>query len=282
MAVGVYGMKTLSDNWVEDRLQPAGSLTVTGGLHQRRARAPENDLAYIGERYDVLARISRIPQRPSYATPDDGFRETLSTNLNDLRDPRSHASFAKRQMSAPALINTANAPVSPTETREVDGPRTGFGASLQRHPPNHDVRFWNTTHGDFFGEGSRKRPAKLCPASKHSSGVTSEAEEKRVTGMQCGSLCGEYFRETHDPSRDTRTQRAWIPGSDAALRNVHMGGKRPQLPPKDNELSLPLGDGAMAKVRQDLKERSGRLSRVATHITRGAHLKAGMSVFQDE
>lgn len=282
MAVGIYGMKTLNDNWAEDRVQPPGSLTVTGDLDQRRARKLETDLAYIGERYDVLGRISRIPLRPSYATPDDGFRETISTNRNDLREPKSYPTFARRQLSAPALINTANAPVCPPEKRELDGPLTGFGASLQRHQPNFDQRFWNTTHGDNFGEGSRKRLVKLCPTTKHPSGVSSEADQKRVTGMQCGALCGEFFRETSDPARDTRTQRAWIAGSDAALRNVHMGGKKPQAPRLDNELSLPLGEGAMVKVRQDLQDRQGRLSRVATCITKGAHLKAGMSLFQDD
>jgi len=276
-------MKTLSDNWVEDRLQPEGSLTVTGGLNKRTSRPHETDLAYIGERFDVLSRISRLPQRVSYAMPDDGFRETLSTNLHDLRHPKTWpSSYPKRQYSAPALINTANAPVCPPERRELDGPECGFGASLKKHQKNHEQRFWNTTHGDVFGEGSRKKMNRLCPASKSFAGFSTEAESTRVSGMQCGVLCGEQYRELEDPAKDTKTQRAWIPGRDPALRNVHMGGSRALLPPSDNALSLPLGDGAMARVRQDLKDRQGRLSRVATHITRGAHLKAGYAIFQDD
>lgn len=284
MATGVYSVKTLNDNWVEDRLQPAGSLSVTGDVDKKVVRALEPDLAYIGERYDVLARVSRIPRRPSYAVPDDGFREILSTNLHDLRHPSSHPGFAKRQSSCPCLTNTANAPVSPPELRPLDGPPSGFGASLQQHPKNHEQRFWNTSHGDTYGynELGRSKSMKLCPTTKHPSGVTSESVEKRVTGMQCGQLCGEKFSEHIDPGRDTRTQRAWLPGGDAGLRNVHLGGKKPRAPPIDNELSLPLGEGAMAKVRQDLKERQGRLSRIATHITRGAHMKSGISLFQDE
>mmetsp|Transcript_63490 Transcript_63490/g.182267 ORF Transcript_63490/g.182267 Transcript_63490/m.182267 type:complete len:279 (-) Transcript_63490:132-968(-) len=278
MASNTYSMRTLNDNWLEDRCQPP----VTGDLHKLKVRKLETEIAYIGERYDVLGRIGRLHGRATYATPDDGFRETISTNLHDLRDPKSHSMFVGRALSTPALVNPANAPVCPPEMRELDGPLTGFGGSLQRHPKNHDVRFWNTTHGDVYGEGTRQRTIKLCPTTKHPSGVTSEAEEKRVTGMSCGSLCGEYYRETSDPARDTRTQRAWMPAGDPGVRSVHMGGKKPVAPSVDNELSLPMGDGAMSKVRQDLKDRQGRLSRVATHITKGAHLKAGLSLFQDD
>jgi len=257
-APGVYGHRTLNDNWVEDRCQPAGSLSATGNYHKRFARPEETDLAYIGERYDVLGRISRMPARESYALPDDGFREKGTTNKTDLRDPRSHPMYAGKHMSAPSLIQPA----------------------MRRKVP--EQRFFNTTHGDTFGEGSRKRTPKIDPSARGFAGVRSEDDENRVQGMKCGRLCGECFYETNDPAVDTRTQRAWLPGDDAAIRNVHLGGLRRSAPELDNDLSLPLGNGAMCKIRSDLKERKGRLCRVATSITKGAHLKAGVALFQDD
>mmetsp|Transcript_74033 Transcript_74033/g.205142 ORF Transcript_74033/g.205142 Transcript_74033/m.205142 type:complete len:101 (+) Transcript_74033:1-303(+) len=100
--------------------------------------------------------------------------------------------------------------------------------------------------------------------------------------MKCGQLCGEAFREVDDPALDTRTQRAWMPGGDPGIGHAHLGGVRHPPPGEDNELSLPLGDGAMNKVRADLAARKGRLCRVATNITKGAHQTGGVRVFQDD
>merc|ERR1719215_2234342 len=106
--------------------------------------------------------------------------------------------------------------------------------------------------------------------------------EARVEGLQCSQLCGEELQETSDPGLDTRTQRSWIPGGDLALAHVHHGGKRQVIPAEDNELSLPVGNGAMSKIRADLQERKGRLYRTATAITKAPHQKAGVRIFQDD
>tara|TARA_A100001015_G_scaffold204940_1_gene229121 strand:- start:170 stop:346 length:177 start_codon:yes stop_codon:yes gene_type:complete len=45
------------------------------------------------------------------------------------------------------------------------------------------------------------------------------------------------------------------------------------LPEKDNELSLPLGDGAQREIMESLKARGGKLFRNSTSITR---TKAGV------
>merc|ERR1712039_108822 len=213
---------------------------------------------------------------------DDGSSEKLTTNKADLKSPKSHPMFSGKHLSAPSLIHTGNAPVCPPETRPLPGTDSGFGSLIPRHPKNHEQRFWNTTHGDNFGEGSRRRLPKTDPSTRRAAGVSTEDDENRVQGMKCGSLCGESFFETSDPAMDTRTQRAWLPGGDSAIRHVHLGGTRKSAPALDNELSLPLGNGAMSKIRSDLKERKGRLCRVATCITKGAHLKAGVALFQDD
>ncbi|OLP86228.1 hypothetical protein AK812_SmicGene32697 [Symbiodinium microadriaticum] len=93
MATGVpetylwYNLKVLNDNWFEVALRtdasppelsvptPASRSPELNKNTRKTARAYETDLAYIGERYDVLSRISRMPPRPSYALPEDGFNE---------------------------------------------------------------------------------------------------------------------------------------------------------------------------------------------------------------
>lgn len=278
---GVFSRKTLNDNWVEDRFQSEEALTATGSFHKRGPRSYETDLAYIGDRYDVLSRISRMPARPSYAAPDDGFNVKTTTNINDFQDPKTHPMFSSKKLSAPSLINTANAPVCPPEKRPLRGPESGFGAAISRHPKNYDHRFWNTTHSDFFGD-PRKEDWRRDPGSHHAAGISTEHEENKVSGMKCGRLCGENHCESSNPAVDTRTQRSWMPGGDPALTHIHHGGTRKPVPKEDTYLSLPLGEGAMSKIRADLKQRQGRLYRNGTNITRGAHQRSGYAIFQDD
>ncbi|CAK9070859.1 Hypothetical protein (Fragment) [Durusdinium trenchii] len=282
MATGVYNLKVLNDNWFEDRCQPAGSLSATTGIDRKYARPHESDLAYIGERFDVLARISRLPNRPSYALPLDGFDEKVTTNLADFKDPRSRNDWGKGKAVAPTMITTANAPVCPPETRELPGPRSGFGAHLNRHPDNHDQRFFHTTHGHFYGEGTRKKEKPDAASIPHSAGISTEMAEGQAHGMKVGILCGEAYNDSKNPGCNTKTQRSWLYEPDAALQNIHYGGKKPPVPTKDSELSIPIGEGAMSKVRADMKARQGRLYRVATHITKGNHHRPGISIFQDD
>eukprot|EP00434_Breviolum_minutum_P039042 symbB.v1.2.034648.t1/scaffold4504.1/size42116/4 len=182
-----------------------------------------------------------------------------TTHKGDFKDPRSRNDWGKGKAIAPSMITTANAPVCPPETRELPGPRSGFGAHINRHPDNHDQRFFSTAHGEFYGEGSRKKEKRDAAAIPHSAGISTEMAEGAAHGMKVGILCGEA------------TQRSWLYEPDAALQNIHYGGKKPPVPSYDSELSIPIGQGAMAKVREDLKARKGRLYRVATQITKGNH-----------
>lgn len=293
MAQGVFSLKTLNDNWFEDRLQPAESLTATGSLHLKKPRPVETDLAYLGERYHPLTRTARLPPRTSYAIPDDGFSETQTTHKADYAHPRSHGE--PRGPTAPSLINTANAPVLPPEKRELDGPPSGFGAAIHRHPANHDQRFFSTTHGDFFGEhGPRTKKApplgysasasSLIRSKSEASGISSEHQEERAkgSGKKVGQLTGEPWRESTNPAKDTKTQKQWLYAPCPGITNVHLGGSKKRVLGPDNEMSLPLGEGNMLKIREAAKLRQGMFARSATHITRGAHLLPGVTVFQDE
>lgn len=287
---GVFNRKTLNDNWVEDRCHTEEGLSATGNYHKRCAREYETDLAFISDRYDVLSRTKRMPPRPSYAIPDDGFKETETTQKGDFRNPRAHPMFASKSASTPALINTANAPVCPPEKRELKGPNSGFGSAMDRHGKEEGQFFFATTHTDFYGSHPspsvvgtlRRKEARRDPALHLSSGLGTEHEETKGSGMKCGKLCGENHCESSNPACDTRTQRSWMPGCDPGLTHIHHGGSRKQPPKEDNHLSLPLGDGAMAKIRADLKARDGRLFRAGTIITKGAAPRSGFAVFQDD
>lgn len=282
MATGVYGLQTLNDNWFEDRLQPAGSLSVTSNIHGRVARKYETDIANVGARYDVLSRISRLPARDSFGVPDDGFDEKHSTHIADFAHPKSRKDFVSKPPDKPTMITSESVPeVSFEGRRPVPGNQSGFGAVIKRHDKTHGQRHWNTTHGDFYGGGSRVPNLRTDPVDKPFAGVSTAADEVRTQGLKTGCLAGENFRESSDPASDTRTQRAWMYGSDPALRNIAYGGSKPALPREDNELSLPLGDGAMSKVRADLAARKGRLFRVATTITKGLGQREGIHKFQD-
>eukprot|EP00418_Pyrodinium_bahamense_P065866 CAMPEP_0179087176 /NCGR_PEP_ID=MMETSP0796-20121207/39594_1 /TAXON_ID=73915 /ORGANISM="Pyrodinium bahamense, Strain pbaha01" /LENGTH=213 /DNA_ID=CAMNT_0020784677 /DNA_START=54 /DNA_END=695 /DNA_ORIENTATION=+ len=142
-------------------------------IEHKVPRVYETDLAYIGERYDVLSRIARAPARPSYATPDDGFNEKFRTSSVDFADPASRPEFSKGHESAPCLITTENAPVCPPERRSLPGPRSGFGAYIHRHGDNHDQRFFNTSTGDFFGgEGTRRAAPRTDPSTLRAAGLS--------------------------------------------------------------------------------------------------------------
>lgn len=283
----VYGVKTLNDNWFEDRFQAPGSITGIGDITKKKPRNHETDIANIGTRFDVCSRIARIPQKESYATPNDGFNEKFCTSAVDYAPPRSRKEFVAKPPEKPKFITTETIPeVSYEERRPVPGSARGFGAVLNRHEEGHERRHWNTTQCDTFGEGgprsARERPRRINPATMDAAGVSTANAETRADGVKVGLLCGEEFRDKGDPASDTRTQRAWLYTNDASLNNIHYGGTRPQPAKIDNELSVPLGEGAMKKIREDLKARQGRLFRLATQITKGRDKRPGAAVFKDD
>jgi len=279
----VYSIKTLNDNWCEDRCQPQDGIQAANGDPSKKAARPyESDIAYVGERYDVLTRIARVPQRISYATPDDGFRENTRTSSVDFQDPRNHKEFVAKPPPKARMLTSESIPeVCSEERRPLPGNARGFGAVLNRHDQNHGIRHWSTTNGECFGIGQRKlRGSRSDPSILTPAGLTTEHEENRMPGMKVGILCGEEFRDTGVPSNDTRTQRAWI--YDASLTNIHHGGTKPKVRGPDNELSVKIGDGAMSKIRGDLAERRGRLYKQATNITKGRDKRPGVAIFRDD
>jgi len=292
-AAYIYSLRTLNDNWLEDRLQPEGGTSAAGPIDDKFLRKVETEIAYIGERYDVLTRIARCKPRKSYASPDDGFREQDSTNKIHFADPRNNQEFIKNPPAKPAFITTETIPeVCYEERRPIPGKTRGFGAVLDRHGPGHEQRWWNTTHEDTYGEtpagcrtsyyAPKLKASRSDPCLLKAAGVTVLETANRPEGMKVGVLCGENYKPGMDPSSDTLIQRAWQYQQDPAMKNISYGGKKQILPAKDNATSLPLGQGAHAGIQAGLDARSGKLYRSSTHITKGNGHHYGVSIFQDE
>jgi len=282
MVENVYSRQTLNGNWLEDRLQHPENLSATHNLHNKTPRHVETDFtAPSGQRDELLSRISRMPPRRSYATPDDGYNERESTFMRDFPLPSSRATTGHQ--FAPAMINTENAPVTGEEQRPLPGPASGFGAGINRHDMRHHRKpYFNTSYGDAHGYSSSWRGTpRTCNSLMAHAGVTSEAEEKRVAGVKVGRLVGESHRASSNPAVDSGTQRAWLYNEDPSLRNIHHGGRRGAPSQLDNELSLPLGDGSMSKVRADLTSRKGFVYQQASYITKGKDKRKGLSIWQD-
>jgi hypothetical protein len=218
-----------------------------------------------------------MPPRVSYATPDYGFREKDTTNKVDFAHPNTRTDV-HQPPPKPTMVTSQSVP-------EVSFNRAPKSERWPRREANHDQRFFNTSVGDSYGYGDGKgfkmNKTRSEPNDLSQSGLSTEHEGSRSQGMKCGQLCGENYQRSSDPAIDTHCQRSWLYQTDAALQNIHLGGAKKKPSGVDNVLSLPIGDGAMAKVREDLKRRDGRLFRAATTITKGLGSRSGINIFQD-
>jgi len=281
-----YSLRTLNDNWFEDRLQPEGASRGNGPLHLKKSRPYEAEIAHVGDRYDTLTRINRCPPRESFAAPNDGFSEKTTMNQGDFVHPRTRKEVVSNPPPKPVFITTETIPEVCYESRRpVPGKNKGFGAVLNRHEENHEQRFWDTTHEDNYGtspEGARRPQARLDAHKMKKSGMEITEQANRCEGVMVGQLCGEDYKESADPSADTHIQRAWLYNADPALHNIKYGGKKTAIPKIDNHLSLPLGEGQHVRTMNELSARGDLMYRTATQITKGKGERYGLSIFQDE
>lgn len=276
-------MGTLNDNWFEDRLQPPGAGKLTQGA--KTTRKMESEIAYVGERFDVLSRISRYENTKSFAIPDDGYNEKTSLSSIDYAHPKTRKEVIEESPPDPNFVTTETVPeVCHEKRRPVKGPPRGFCAVLDRHEANHEQRHWSTTVGETYGYGDsiETRKTRISPESiPHGAGVTVEMLANKKEGVMVGELCGEHHKPGADPSCDTAIQRAWLYSADPALSNIQFSKSGGKIPALDNETSLPLGAGVQMKIMEDLKTRGGMLYRNSTTITKGNGERYGISIFQD-
>jgi len=257
MALAQYSKCTLYENWVEDRLD-VDELDV----NLRYLRPLETAIANVSQnRFEALSRIARVDKKPSYAVPQDGYKSlTTSVARDDFAEPKQRESphgHAVNSLPRPSFVTEA----AMNEVCKSKGPSTEYDPVIHHRGPFLGQRDWNTTAGDHF---PATQPITI-PDPNHPAGVGSRGE-KEVSAIR---LCGEKFREG-DPSSDTRAQRAWLYTPDPT---VELDGKMPQRRlEKDNELSLPLGDGVQLKLQKRVSERlksGGMMYLNSTDITRG-------------
>jgi hypothetical protein len=83
-------------------------------------------------------------------------------------------------------------------------------------------------------------------------------------GCKCNAgLIGEFFNRG-DPQQSTEVQRAWLPSKDASIAAYHKGKTNQRLE-KDNELSLPIGEGSQATFR--FSDQPGFYRRISQDVT---------------
>ena len=177
--------------------------------------------------------------------PDDGFNEKATTNKVDLCDPSKRAVKSRPILS---MIHKYNIAELSLVDRPVQGPATGFGSIVNMHPKDHNKVYAETSNGAHFGH---RQPLNAFEVKKkfsshqlYQAGV-SKARKWEEQGVKCNSgLTGEVLVKG-DPQESTEVQRAWLPAKDAAVEAAKRG-KVDQNPKTDNELSLPLGEGAHA------------------------------------
>jgi hypothetical protein len=214
-------------------------------------------------------------------------------NKTHFADPRKNEEFVKNPPPKPAFITIETIPeVCFEERRPIPGKTSGFGAVLDRHGKQEGQRFWNTTFEDTYGKrpaGSttsyyapKMKSSKSDPCLLKAAGVSVLDQAHRPEGMAVGVLCGENYKPGLQPSANTLIQRAWLYQQDPAMKNLAYGGKKTALSMKDNETSLPLGDGAHATIQANLDARGGRLARNSTTITKGKGAYYGVSIFADD
>lgn len=276
-----YGRKTLVHNWYEDRGHPGD---VERDFPELRELRPfETDIANLSKSFSVLERITRCPAHKSQGTiADYGYREQGSSLQDDFQHPDKRTNFVRRSASVPQFVTTSTVPeLVPEMRRPVNGPRTGYGAVLQRHAKDSDAVYFTTSSRDAIGY---PKPVPGYDRSTfRASGIGVLDVADRGEGMAVGVLAGEVYKPDVDPSERTQVQRSWLYETDAALRNVAKYGGR-KAPPglKDNYMSLPLGEGGHRKNHATLVSLGGRLPRVSTAITTGKEKTYGINIFQDD
>lgn len=270
---------TLVHNWYEERLAPVQPSTLDKTL-----RESEDDLALVHDRFDVLDCIPRCKQPKSEVLADDGKWVDKSLTTVDFAHPKTRRLFVANPPEMPQFVNHETIPeMCHDGRRPVEGEDRGFGAVLDRHADQVEVRYFDTTHGQTYGMPGKTMPETSLPTDGHSSGLGVIYASERGEGIQCSELTGEMLKPEADPSENTHVQRAWMYAADpalVALNNSPGRSTRPAIPRQNNHMSLPLGEGDH-KVTSALRDSKGMLYRQKTEITTGSDTKYGVNIWKD-
>lgn len=275
---------TLIHNWYEERLAD-----VQPSTQDKRLREVETGLAVISEdRYNVLDRIARALQTKSTVVADDGYTIRCSVTKADFRDPKDVSSFVQNPPKKPVFVTTETiSEVSYDKRRPLEGEQRGFGSVLDRHDPTMEgIRYFESTNRDDFGYPAKEEIKSKVPSDFLAAGVSVTYMAERPEGMKVSDLVGEQFKPDSDPGENTNVQRTWMGRRDPALKALRerlakgITSGKPVLPAKNNEMSVPIGEGEHKTIAAKLASRS-MLYLETTEITTGSDSKYGVSVWRD-
>ena len=98
-----------------------------------------------------LNRLHRLPKHDTtQLIPSDGFNEITTTTQNDFRNPVVHKIKEKPVLN---MIHKYNIAELSLVDRPVQGPATGFGTILNKHPQGHDTKYRATSYGESYSYG---------------------------------------------------------------------------------------------------------------------------------
>lgn len=170
-----------------------------------------------------------------------------------------------KERPAEKLIRKENLSELLRNPRDVSGSSAAFSARLSSHDPGHEKRYFETTYGAYFGQPGKLGAPRIVDTFMMTSAF---AAGKERSGRQLPRshvlMAGEILRRSGDPKYDTETQRVWIGKRDAGVLAAEAGVFK-AVPPTDNALSLPLGDGERARML--LLDRPGIYNKRKTDIT---------------
>jgi hypothetical protein len=276
VGVGAYTRKTLVANWFEDRLAPGQP--ERDFPEMRSVRRKEADLRDVSKgTYAILDRIARNPPHVSTCTLDDGFRVTETNSQEAYQTPRKGDSKGAAGAATATFVTTETVPEVIAEGRRpMRGQASGFSAPLQRHGAQEGIRFFDTSYQVNYGVSPRA-PRKLQVHQAASAGLSVLAAGPK--GLRVGELTGEVLRKDADPSMNTKVQRAWT--EDPAIPNLSYGGRKPEPPLVDNELSMKFGEGDLKRQMKEMEAKGGNFFLNASPLTSGKVNKPGIHLFLD-
>jgi len=167
----------------------------------------------------------------------------------------------------------------------LKGPSAGFGAVLQRHQADHDKRYFDTTYSQVHNAGAPPSVERRTEEKYEHYKTTKEQfhtgaphEELKVAGSTVKDvylqlkgnqnpdlLCGEQFKIAEDPQKNTKIQRSWMYSPDPAIKAKESYPLPNQILDKDNENSLPIGEGEY--FRRSAQHNPGAYRKIRSDVT---------------
>lgn len=274
MSCGVFGNKTLNDNWFEDRVAPKWEKPET------KLRKVETDLGSIESgRYEVLGRTTRKPHRPSYATPDYGTGSyKTSVTQDQFPPPASRKEVFVPEPKARFINDVTISEVCTDGKRPVTGPFRGWRAPLPRHEEGHGKVFFEATSKRAFAETEQEATDRNQRTSDMKATVSAGVPGCRDKEPPSLTLCGENESICNIP-----VQRSWMNAYDPGLTVLEKPGGRDPIPISkvDNHMSIAIGEGAQKEVQKMFEAKGGKFFRPKTVITSGKQTTDSINIFDD-